>query len=290
MYHQLRRLTAVAVIAAATCGTFGCSGGVVVNSNSGNSNTVVAVPINANVTTAGATPNAAAGTPLTTREPENYSVQMTLTASAAANNQQGSTPPIQFNFAKMGQDKRWEFKNVIQLGNVIYLEKSGLKYVILPSQNQYAEINQDELGIPLGTMLTPTAAIEQLRSRGQFQDLGVEPVSNRPANKYRFAAAAATGTQAGTAQADSLIFIDQETGLPLRVDLDIATSGGQTARITTMTENIQINPEATMFDVPTGMKKVTTQELKQKIQTFALFIRAAAQMLGQQVGAAPPAQ
>jgi hypothetical protein len=283
----VNRLIAVAMIAASSLVSFGCSGGVVVNTNSGNSNTVVTVPINANVTTANSSPNAAAGAPLTAREPENYAVEMTLTASASGSGQQGSTPPVQFGFAKMGADKRWAFPNVIGVGNVFYLEKAGLKYLILPAQNQYAEINQDELGIQMGNILTPTAAIEQLRSRGQFQDLGVEAVNNRQAQKYRFAAAANTGTQAGTAQADSLIYIDQETGLPLRADLDIATSGGQSARITTMTENIQLNPDPKMFDVPTGMKKVTTQEIKQKLQTFALFIRAAAQMLGQQVGAAP---
>jgi hypothetical protein len=115
--------------------------------------------------------------------------------------------------------------------------------------------------------------------------VGTETVNGRTATKYRFKGAADTRTQAGTVQADSIIYVDQVTGLPLRSEVDAVLSNGKGAHVTTETSSIQLEPESSLFDVPTGMKKVTTAELKQQVQGFVNAIRVFAAYMRQQTGA-----
>ena len=276
---QLIRSAGVLTLAAML--SFGCTGGTGGNANSiGNANR--SATANAN--------SAAATTSFTTREPERYSVRMTLDLQAQAENRAANPQPIQFNFSKIGADRRWEF-NIPNAGPAIYLEKSGLKYLIIPSQNKYVEINPNELGLQgdPGQLLTPVGMLEQLKNRApQAEQVGPEQVSGRQAMKWRFAGQAQTGTQTGTAVADSLVWVDQETGLPLRTEIVINSTRGDSARITTLTENLQLNPDETLFNVPQGMQKVTTDQLKQQVQMAIVFLRGVLGSMGVQGQPATP--
>ena len=198
---------------------------------------------------------------------------MTISGQGQANQRQATLPPQQIQFARNGADRRWALNLPAPVGQIIYLEKSGLKYLIIPARNQYVELKPEELGFQLGTVLTPSAMVERLKPRAQYEQVGSEPINGRPAIKYRFVGAADTRTQAGTAQTDSYVYMDQETGLPLRADLNFSTTSGATDTGTIMTENIQLNPDTTLFDVPTGMRKVETQELKQQVQNFIFLLQ-----------------
>jgi hypothetical protein len=208
---------------------------------------------------------------------------MTVTARGTINNQQRSTPELQFEFSRLGNDKRWAF-NLPSIGEVTYLEKAGLKYLIIPSRSQYVELRPEELGFNLPELMTPSAAIEQLKSRTQYETLSTETINGRTATKYRFAGAANTGTQAGTVQADSFVYVDQDTGLPLRSEINTSASSGANAEIVTETRDIQLNPDPSLFEVPAGLRKVTTQEMKQQVQNFVSAVRIFAEFMRQQGG------
>ncbi len=282
MFHKTERIfTALAAITLAL-NSFGCTSAPVANSNSGANTNANA---NANVSDT-ANANAGAASPISAREPERYSMKMAITGQAEASNRQGNAQ-WEIDFARMDANRRWSLKIPSINQEVIYLEKPGLKYLVLPSRNQYVELDPDALGFPLGNMMTPSAMIERLQSR-PHENLGVEQVNGRPATKYKFSGAANTGTQAGTVQADSFVYIDQETNLPLRADLNAVTSSGASARGMLETRDIHLNPDPALFEVPTGYKKVTSEELKQQIQNFIAFVRAIAPYLGQQIGVQPP--
>jgi outer membrane lipoprotein-sorting protein len=254
------------------------------------SNMNSSLSVNANSNTAMTNENAnsasaaTAGT-FSTREPDRYGMKMNVSVEGSANNRQGGTQ-VEIDFARLDANRRWSIK-VPAMNNleVIYLEKPGLKYLVIPSRNQYVEITPDAVGIPLGNILTPSAMMERLQAR-PHESLGVEAINGRPAMKYRFTGATNTGTTAGTAQADSFIYVDQETNLPLRIDLTATTTSGASARGVVETRDIQLNPDSTQFDVPTGYQKVTTEQLKQQVQGFISLIRMVAPYLGQQ--ATPP--
>jgi hypothetical protein len=258
-----------------------------------NSNSTSTATANANLSATNAnmstTPAAATGDwAASVKEPDRYSVTMTISGQGQANQRQATLPPQQIQFARNAGDRRWALNLPNPIGPVIYLEKSGLKYLILPGRNQYVELKPEELGFQLGSVLTPSAMVERLKPRAQYEQVGTETLNGRPAIKYRFVGAADTKTQAGTVQSDSFVYMDQETGLPLRADLNFSSTSGAVATGTIMTENIQMNPDPALFEVPTGMKKTETAELKQQVQNFVGTVQLLVQMMKQQTGAAPP--
>ena len=227
--------------------------------------------------------------PLEAREPERYSVTNTITIQPTGTSPQANIPPMQFSFARIGTDRSISFKLPQPVGDVIYLEKAPLKYLIFPTRNQYVELDPSELGFALGDVMSPASVIEQLKQRAQYEQLGTETVNGRTAVKYRFKGATDTHTKVGTAQADSIVYIDQETGLPLRSEIETTSSSGAGARIVTVADSLLFTPDASLFEVPAGMKKVTSTELKQQVQGFANAVRALAGYWRQQVSTPPPA-
>lgn len=252
--------------------------------------------LNANassVATANTNANSVAATtgtsPLETREPERYSATTIISILPTGNAPQANIPPLQFGFARMGMDRRVSFKLPEPVGEVVYLEKPQLKYLIFPSRNQYVELDPSELGFQLGSLMSPASALERLKERTQYESLGTETLNGRAVAKYRFTGEADTRTKAGTAQAAGVVYVDQETGLPLRTEIETTSSTGAGARIVTATESLLLSPDSTLFEVPTQMRRVTSAELKQQVQGFVNGMRQFAAYLRQQADAAQPA-
>jgi len=223
-----------------------------------------------------------------TKEPEAYSLTMTITGQGSANNKQGTLQPQTIEFGRMGTDRRWSF-NLPVIGQIIYLEKPSMPYLILPSRSQYVELSPNDIGFKLGNVMTPSAMVEQLKPRTQTENLGTETINGRTATKYRFTGTKDTGTQAGTVQSDAYVYIDEATGLPLRADLNFASSTGGAATGVLETRDINLNPDPKLFTVPADYKKMTAEELKQQIQSFIQFIRVFAPMMTQQNANSAPA-
>jgi outer membrane lipoprotein-sorting protein len=247
--------------------------------------------LNANANSAIANKNAATAstTPFAAREPDRYRATTVITVQPTGNAPQTNVPPMQFEFARLGADVRVSFRLPDPVGEVVYLEKSPLKYLIFPSRNQYVELDPNELGFQLGNVMSPAAAMDRIKEKTQSENLGTETVNGRQAIKYRIKAEGDTHTKAGTAQADSIVYVDQETGLPLRSEIDTTSSSGAGARVTTTTENLDLNPDPGLFQVPTQMKKVSSAELKQQVQSFVSGLRALAGYLRQQGMVTPAA-
>jgi hypothetical protein len=254
--------------------------------NAGTS-TVTNTNANAPIGNAGTTP--APSSSFEAREPESYSVTNTVTIQPTGNSPQANIPPLQFAFARMGTERRVSFKLPDPVGEVIYLEKAPMKYLIFPARNEYVELDPNELGFQLGEVMSPSAVVQRLKEKTQYEQLGTETINGRTAVKYRLRGAADTRTKVGTAQADSIIYVDQETGLPLRSEIETTSTSGAGARITTSADNIRFTTDPSLFQVPTTMKKVTSTELKQQVQSFVATVRAVANYLRDQASTPPPA-
>jgi outer membrane lipoprotein-sorting protein len=201
------------------------------------------------------------------KEPERYSMAMTISAQAVAD-APSAMETQQFGFAKMGSDRRWSFALPAPLGHIVYLEKSGLKYLVFIDRNQYVELARDALGFEPTGVLTPSAIAEQLKPRSQYEQLGLEPVNGRTSMKYRV-----TGGDAAR-KTNGVIFVDQETGLPLRYELNAVATPGPNLRVIVEARDVQLNPDRLQFEVPAGMKKVTSQVVKSQVETFAASLRS----------------
>lgn len=193
----------------------------------------------------------------------------------------------QFQLDKLGADRRWSFQ-LTGLGSVVYLEKSGLKYVVLFDRGLYFEAGPADLGFEVGRILNPVLAAQRCASRAQYDSLGPQQVAGRNAFGFRFAPAAGA---AGSASV--IITVDQETRLPTRFETRDAAAD-TSPKLLLEAHQLKLNPSMSLFDVPSGMTKIKTEHAKVQIQSFVAgvqpFIEAmsAGQPLKAQVPAANP--
>jgi hypothetical protein len=197
------------------------------------------------------------------KEPERYGVAVTISAQDVATGEPSPMATQQFGFAKIGADRRWAFNLLAPLGQVVYLEKSGLRYLVFFDHKQYIELSPDTLSFSINR-LSPFVIAEHLKPRMQFEKRDPEPLNGRVVIKYRL-----TGASDTQVSSDGAVFVDAETGLPLRTDLQTSPKTGITTRVIVEARELQLNPDRSQFDVPAGMKKITTQEAKQQIEEFA---------------------
>ena len=237
------------------------------NSSSGSSQTAGG---NAGGSPTASSPSATIGI----KVPERYSVAMTISNQENASDARiEMLPQQQLGFVKLGADRRWAFVFPAPLGQIVYLEKSGLKYLVLFERKQYAEVTPNAFGFELGNVLTPHSIAEHLKT-GQYEKLGLEPINGRTAIKYRV-----TGADGASTQTRGVIFVDQETGLPLRSELNATAPSGAKSRVIVEVRDVQLNPDTAQFDVPAGMKKITPQEARPHIESFASALRTFADII-----------
>jgi hypothetical protein len=259
-----------------------------VNTNAGTANAGASNTSNAN---SGST--AMAGTTIDTREPDQYSATVTLKLEVTGS-QNMSTPPLTANFARNGGDRRIAFK--IPGGDeVVYLDRADKHYVILPGRKQYAEINAQSTGFNVPTVMTPAQIVNQVKNVSGCEQAGEEQFGGRNATKYRCSAAARTGTQAGEVKTESFVYVDKETGLPLRSE-SLVTSSGNVAgsnavKIVTELTNIQTSVAPTTFDEPAGMSKVDPAQVRSQVESVlkAALVFAQSMMQTSSAPAASPA-
>jgi hypothetical protein len=246
------RLLGFAVSAAAVV-TLGCS-----TSNLENSNAIdrsASKTSNSNAAASAGT----AGSP-NVLEPERYFANVT----ASLDGKDSSRRTLSFSFAILGADRRWAFE--LTQGQVIYLEKSGLKYLVFPARGQYAEVSPGDAGFQTGDLISPNMAWARLKSR-PAERLGVEPVNGRTTIKYRYATAS-------PGEKSEFLFVDQEIGLTIRSELNpVREKEGSVVRLIIDARDLQLNPDISKFDVTTGMKKVPADQLKPQIVSLTEALR-----------------
>lgn len=235
-----------------------------VNSNSVNSNTNIA------------------SSAIETKEPEKY--QATVKLKFESTGEQKYTIPgeLTANVAKNGQNQRMEF-TMPNGDKVIYLDVNGKHLMVLPNRKQFAVLNKDSVGFDVRSMMTPGQIVNQVKSIKGIQRVGEEKFGDRDAVKYQYDAVTDTKTKAGSVETKSFIYIDKETGLPLRSETNAVATGGsyqgvQGLRIVTEMNNIKTDVDATLFAEPTDFAKVEPDQVKQQVN--AIFSVAMA-FLGQ---------
>lgn len=254
------------------------------NTNTTTTNTNATNTSNANMGT-----TTARGATIDTREPDQYSATVTLKLEVTGS-QNMSTPPLTANFARNGTDRRIAFK--IPGGDeVVYLDRADKHYVILPNRKQYAEIDAQSTGFNVPTVMTPAQIVNQVKNVSGCENAGEEQFGGRNATKYRCTAAARTGTQAGEVKTESFIYVDKDTGLPLRSE-SLVTSSGSVAgasavKIVTEMSNIQTSVADTTFAEPTGMSKVDPAQVRSQVEAVVKAALIFAQSM-MQTSSAPP--
>ena len=255
------------------------------NVSSVNSNIAVNTNINANTFNANV---AMVSNGPTFVEPQTYQGVISLTLQTIGEQQNASMSPLKAVVARNGADRVMEF-TLPTNEKVIYLEKGGTNYVILPTRRQYAELTSEALGFEVRRLMMPEQIVEQLKGIQGVQSAGEESINGRQVQKYTYGTATNTGTQAGTVATESYFLIDKETNLPIRSEIvSQSTSGGNVqgvkgARLLTEMTDVRPQPDPNLFNVPTDFQKIDPAQVKAQAN---LLFNAAAAVIGQLINQA----
>ena len=289
--HRFRNFFILALSALVLAGC-GAQPGVT-NVNLSNSGTNISPFNTANINAANT--NTSPPVSVEAKEPPAYQAQVTLKLESIGGQQNIALPTLNATVARSGRDRRMEF-TMPAGGRVIYLDKAGTNYVILPEKKQYAELNRDSLGFDVRRMLMPEQIVEQAKNVQGMQRVGEEKYNGRDAVKYRYAAVANTQTRAGQVDTESFLLVDRETGLPLRSEtVSQSQSGGNVQgyngiRIITEISDIKTETPAELFAEPTGFQKVESEQIRAQVNMiFNSVAILLSEMMKQGQPAAAPA-
>jgi hypothetical protein len=277
-------LFAIAVVALAASA---CSRGANVNTNI---NTNANTNVNANAT--GANVNAAtAPSTIAAREPDTYKATIVFTAQTEGGDRTVGIPTLTADVARSGADRRLSFK-LPDGSDLVYLEKGGVQYGIAPARKQYAELTPEATGFQLHRLMTPGQLVAHLDRLQGLESVGEEQLNGRTALKYRYARTAQTQTSAGEVKTESFVYVDKDTGLPLRAELFSEASGNvqgvKGANVVAEMRDISTTVEPSLFEIPAGFNKVPEAQVRQQVDAVANTLLAVLRALLQSRQTAPP--
>ena len=280
-------LVIVLAISISVIGMSGCARGPEATTNINtniNSNANVVANTNANATTP-------APSTIAAREPDTYRATLVFTAETEGGEKTIGIPTLSADVARSGEDRRVSFK-LPDGSDLIYLDHAGTHYAISPARKQYAELTPAATGFQLHKLMTPGQLVGYLDKLQGIEPAGEESVNGRTAVKYRYARTSQTQTSAGEVKTDAFVFVDKDTGLPLRAELFSEASGNvqgvKGAKIVAEMRNITTTVDPSLFEVPTGLNKVSEQQVRAQVDAITNTVAAVLRTLLTNMNTAPP--
>lgn len=265
----------------------GCARGPVANANV---NTNINTNVNANATGANINASTAPST-IAAREPETYKATLVFTAETEGGDKAIGIPTLSAEVAKNGNDRRLSFK-LPDGSDLIYLERAGVQYGIAPARKQYAELTPEATGFQLQKLMTPGQVVAYLDRLRGIEFVGEEQMLGRTALKYRYARTAQTQTSAGEVRTESFVYVDKDTGLPLRAELFSEATGNvqgvKGATVVAEMRDITTNVDPSLFEIPTGMNKVSEAQVRAQVNAVTNTVAAVLRTLLTNMNTAPP--
>ncbi|HEY6232578.1 MAG TPA: hypothetical protein VIW64_15045 [Pyrinomonadaceae bacterium] len=247
-----------------------------------NANSNVTVNANRVATNANANLTPETASVIAAREPEKYRATLVFSAETEGGQKTVGIPTLSAEVARNGADRRVAFK-LPDGSDLIYLEQGDKHIVIAPGRKQYAELTPEATGFQLQKLMTPgqlVAYIEKLRG---VERVGEETMAGRTADKYRYATTTNTSTSAGEVKSEAFVYVDKDTGLPLRAELYSEATGNvqgvKGARIVAEMRDISTTVDDTLFQVPEGLNKVPPEQVRQQIDAFTNTVAAVVKAL-----------
>jgi hypothetical protein len=285
-------LLAAALVAASAVASGGCqsseNANASANSNAaGNANSTVNINSNsnANMTTSTVTTNT--GQTIEAREPDKYSATVVVTASTSG--QQRAAGQTEIKVARNGADRRYAVDTKLPgVGEIVYLEKGDKHYVIMPARKQYAELTQEMTGVNMEAVraMTPAQMVAYVSRQQGVERVGEETLNNRPVVKYRAAGKAQTQSTAGQVQGESFIYVDRDTGLPLRVEGYSAATGNvqgvSGGNLVAEMRDLKTDVDPTQFELPQDFRQITPEEVKQQMAQLTQLLQQVMAFVNQQ--------
>lgn len=264
----------VALVIGLIVAIYACQPAANSNVNSNANANVNSQPANANTNAATSSDT---NSPFNAKEPDKYSATLNFTIQTSGGDKAIGIPSLSVQVARNGDDRRVEFK--LPDGTpLIYLDHQNHHYVIAPARKQYAELSKEATGAQLQKLMTPGQIVEDLKNKSGVEKVGDETINGRAAEKYRYSTVKNTDTKAGEVKAEAFVYIDKETRLPLRTEVNAESSGNvkgvNAARAVVELRDINTNVDASIFDVPTGYAQVPPEKVREQIDAITNAVAA----------------
>jgi hypothetical protein len=257
-------------LAAFIVASTGCQPAANTNTNT-NINANLTANTNSIATNANANTSTVSTAGIAAKEPDTYRATLVFTAVTEGGEKTIGIPTLSAEVARRGTDRRVAFK-LPDGSDVVYLEKGDLHIVVLPARRRYAELTPEATGFQFGKLMTPGQLVARLENLKGVERVGEETVNGRPADKYRYSRTSDTKTQAGTVSTEAFVYVDKETGLPLRSELFSEASGNvqgvKEARIVAEMRDISTTVDNSLFEVPPDFNKVPPQQIRQQVNAL----------------------
>ena len=275
-------------------GLAGCQQATETSNTTANANGNSAVNVNsnsnANMTTSTVTTNT--GQTIEAREPEKYTA--TMVATLATSGQQQARGQAEIKVARNGADRRYSV-TVPVIGELVFLDKADKRYVIMHGRKQYAELTQEMTGVNMDQVrsMTPGQLVAFVSRQQGVQQVGEETFNGRPAIKYRAAGATQTQTTAGQVKGETFIYVDKETGLPLRIEGFGQSSGNvqgvSGGNVVIETRDLKTDVNAADFEIPQGYKQLSPEEVRAQVAQLGQLLQGVMAFINSQAaGGTPP--
>ena len=241
------------------------------NSNANTNSQTSAANINSNSNSANN------GPVINTREPDKYSATLVFSIETQGGDKTIGIPSLSVQVARNGDDRRVEFK--LPDGTpLVYLDHNNRHYVILPARKQYAELTQESTGVQIHKLITPGQLVADLKNIKGVERVGEGPMDGRNADKYRYTTSTNTNTKAGEVKAEAFVYVDKETGLPLRAEMLAESSGDvkgvNAARVVAEMHDIKTDVAPAFFEPPAGYEQVAPEKVRQQIDALTSAVAA----------------
>src|SRR6266550_1846077 len=211
------------------------------------------------------------------REPDQYRATLVFSAETEGGQKTVGIPTLSVDVARNGADRRVAFK-LPDGSDLIYLEQGNKHSVLAPGRKQYAELTPEATGFQLKKLMTPGQLVAYLEKLRGVERVGDDTINGRTADKYRYANTTNTSTAAGQVNTEAFVYVDKETGLPLRSELYSEASGNvqgvKGAKIVAEMRDISTTVDPTLFQVPEGLNKVPPEQVRAQIDAFTGTIAA----------------
>jgi outer membrane lipoprotein-sorting protein len=226
------------------------------------------------------------------REPEKYRATLVFSAETEGGQKTVGIPTLSAEVARNGADRRVSFK-LPDGSDLIYLEQAGKHIVIAPGRKQYAELTPEATGFQLQRLMTPGQLVAHLEKLRGVERVGEETMNGRNADKYRYATTTNTSTAAGQVSTEAFVYVDKETGLPLRSELYTEASGNvqgvKGAKIVAEMRDVTTTVDESLFQIPAGLNKVPPEQVRSQIDAITNTVAAVIKALLSNMTAPPSA-
>lgn len=242
-----------------------------------NANTNLTANTNASPITTNVNMTTESPSVLAAREPERYRATLVFSAVTEGGDKTVGIPTLSAEVARNGSDRRLSFK-LPDGSDLIYLEQGDKHIVIAPARKQYAELTPEATGFQLQKLMTPGQLVAYLEKLKGIERVGDETINGRTADKYRYATTTNTSTSAGQVSSEAFVYVDKETGLPLRSELYSEASGNvqgvKGAKIVAEMRDISTTIDDSLFQVPAGLSKVPPEQVRAQIDAITNTVAA----------------